>query len=119
MYAHTTLFANCYSLQVSNKLGRCQAIKVNMWLFLCGGLLLSFAPTIMWLIPARLLIGFASGYASVIVPIYLGELAPPTLRGTLGTLTQVCVTRHYYFNFLKFDHVTYDTRNHVCTFAYI
>eukprot|EP00953_Heterococcus_sp_UTEX-ZZ885_P028815 15360-Heterococcus_DN1.PRE.2 len=61
-----------------------------MWLFLCGGLLLSFAPTIMWLIPARLLIGFASGYASVIVPIYLGELAPPTLRGTLGTLTQCC-----------------------------
>eukprot|EP00953_Heterococcus_sp_UTEX-ZZ885_P027434 14715-Heterococcus_DN1.PRE.6 len=44
----------------------------------------------MWLIPARLLIGFASGYASVIVPIYLGELAPPTLRGTLGTLTQCC-----------------------------
>jgi MFS transporter, SP family, solute carrier family 2 (facilitated glucose transporter), member 3 len=94
--------------QVSNKLGRCEAIKVNMWLFLCGGLLLSFAPTIMWLIPARLLIGFASGYASVIVPIYLGELAPPTLRGTLGTLTQVCVTRQfvvYLFNCLNFSYV--------------
>ena len=24
----------------------------------------------------------------MVVPIYLGELAPPTLRGTLGTLTQ-------------------------------
>ena len=28
------------------------------------------------------------GYSSVLVPIYLGELAPPTLRGMLGTLTQ-------------------------------
>lgn len=27
-------------------------------------------------------------FAGVVVPIYLGELAPPTLRGTLGTLTQ-------------------------------
>jgi SP family facilitated glucose transporter-like MFS transporter 3 len=26
-------------------------------------------------------IGFASGFSSVLVPIYLGELAPPTLRG--------------------------------------
>lgn len=24
----------------------------------------------------------------MVVPIYLGELAPPTLRGTLGTMTQ-------------------------------
>lgn len=27
-------------------------------------------------------------FAGVVVPIYLGELAPPTLRGALGTLTQ-------------------------------
>ncbi|TFJ85006.1 hypothetical protein NSK_003430 [Nannochloropsis salina CCMP1776] len=46
------------------------------------------APSIFWLIPARFIIGLASGFASVLVPIYLGELAPPTLRGTLGTLTQ-------------------------------
>lgn len=24
----------------------------------------------------------------MVIPIYLGELAPPTLRGTLGTMTQ-------------------------------
>jgi SP family facilitated glucose transporter-like MFS transporter 3 len=37
---------------------------------------------------ARFVIGFASGYSSVLVPIYLGEMAPPTLRGMLGTVTQ-------------------------------
>lgn len=40
------------------------------------------------LIFSRLIIGFASGVSSVVVPVYLGEIAPPTLRGTLGTCTQ-------------------------------
>jgi SP family facilitated glucose transporter-like MFS transporter 3 len=37
---------------------------------------------------ARFVLGFSSGVATVLVPIYLGELAPPTLRGTLGTINQ-------------------------------
>ncbi|KAG5190730.1 solute carrier family facilitated glucose transporter member 3 [Tribonema minus] len=74
--------------KVSNLQGRSAAIKGNMWLFLAGGAALTIAPSIYWIIAGRVLVGFASGYASVIVPIYLGELAPPTLRGTLGTLTQ-------------------------------
>ena len=40
------------------------------------------------IILSRFVIGFASGYTTVLVPIYLGEVAPPSLRGTLGTLTQ-------------------------------
>ena len=40
------------------------------------------------IILSRFIIGFASGYTTVLVPIYLGEVAPPSLRGTLGTLTQ-------------------------------
>jgi SP family facilitated glucose transporter-like MFS transporter 3 len=40
------------------------------------------------LILARLVVGMASGFSSVLVPIYLGELAPPILRGTFGTATQ-------------------------------
>ena len=49
---------------------------------------MSLAPNIYFLIPARLIIGCASGLSSVVVPVYLGEIAPPTLRGTLGTCTQ-------------------------------
>ena len=30
-------------------------------------------------------------FSSVVVPIYLGELAPPALRGTLGTTTQLAL----------------------------
>eukprot|EP00752_Nemacystus_decipiens_P004333 g3958.t1 len=73
---------------VSNKSGRRGAIIVNTWIYLVGGLLFSLAPSVLWLIPARFMIGFACGFSSVVIPIYLGELAPPTLRGTLGTMTQ-------------------------------
>jgi SP family facilitated glucose transporter-like MFS transporter 3 len=37
---------------------------------------------------ARALIGVSSGASTVLVPIYLGELAPPNLRGVIGTMTQ-------------------------------
>ena len=46
------------------------------------------AMSMLHLMAARFIIGFASGLSSVVVPVYLGEIAPPTLRGTLGTCTQ-------------------------------
>jgi SP family facilitated glucose transporter-like MFS transporter 3 len=51
-------------------------------------MLLKVAQDMLTIILARFIIGFASGYTTVLVPIYLGEVAPPSLRGTLGTLTQ-------------------------------
>jgi MFS transporter, SP family, solute carrier family 2 (facilitated glucose transporter), member 3 len=68
--------------------GRRGALLIDTWTFLLGGLLQTFAPDLYTIILSRFIIGFASGYSSVLVPIYLGELAPPTLRGMLGTLTQ-------------------------------
>lgn len=68
--------------------GRRGALLINMWTFLIGGLIQTFALDMFTIIIARLIIGFASGFSSVLVPIYLGELSPPSLRGMLGTLTQ-------------------------------
>ena len=73
---------------LADQRGRRGALLINTWLFLLGGLVQSFALNMYFIIVARFIIGFASGISSVLVPIYLGELAPPTLRGTLGTLTQ-------------------------------
>ena len=61
---------------------------INIWIFFIGGLIMSLAPNIYFITAARLIVGFASGLSSVVVPVYLGEIAPPTLRGTLGTCTQ-------------------------------
>lgn len=68
--------------------GRRGALLINVWAFLFGGLLQTFAIDMYSIIVARFIIGFASGTSSVLVPVYLGELAPPALRGLFGTLTQ-------------------------------
>jgi len=68
--------------------GRRGALMINMWTFILGGILQTLAMDMSTIIVSRFIIGFASGFSSVLVPIYLGELAPPTMRGTLGTLTQ-------------------------------
>jgi hypothetical protein len=68
--------------------GRKWALGVNGLGFLVAGILQTFAPTLPVLTVARFVVGLMSGIASVLVPIYLGELAPPHLRGTLGTVNQ-------------------------------
>lgn len=68
--------------------GRRGALLICTWTFLLGGIIQTTAINMYTIIAARFVIGLASGISTVIVPIYLGELAPPTLRGTLGTLTQ-------------------------------
>lgn len=46
---------------VSNKRGRRGAIIVNTWIYLVGGIVFALAPNVVWLVPARFLIGFACG----------------------------------------------------------
>ena len=55
---------------------------------LCWGLELQRIDVV---IGARLLLGVACGATTVVVPVYLGELAPPRLRGAFGTLTQLAM----------------------------
>jgi SP family facilitated glucose transporter-like MFS transporter 3 len=77
--------------RLADSRGRRGAILIDIWIFLLGGLVQTIAQDMLTIIIARLIIGFASGYSSVLVPIYLGELSPPSLRGQLGTLTQFCL----------------------------
>ena len=63
---------------VSNKKGRWAAITVNTWLYIFGGELFRLAQCIMWLIPARFLVGFVSlnVYRGVLVFISCIRLVP-------------------------------------------
>ncbi|GMF21182.1 unnamed protein product [Phytophthora lilii] len=77
--------------QVSAKIGRKKTMFANSCLFIVSGAIMAFAIDIYMLIVGRFLVGIASGTATVIVPLYLGELAPPNLRGALGTTYQVAM----------------------------
>ncbi|KAG7373241.1 major facilitator superfamily sugar transporter [Nitzschia inconspicua] len=74
--------------QLSDSIGRKKALIFNAFGFAMTGLLQALAPNLKILTLARFLLGIESGVATVLVPVYLGELAPPKLRGTLGTINQ-------------------------------
>eukprot|EP00957_Ditylum_brightwellii_P142441 10852383-Ditylum_brightwellii.AAC.1 len=67
--------------KLADSQGRKGAFLIDMWIFLVGGLLQTLAIDMYMIIAARFIVGFGSGFCSVLVPIYLGELAPPNLRG--------------------------------------
>ena len=81
-------FGAIFAGTLADTRGRRGALMLVIWTFLLGGLIQSMALDMLTIIISRFIIGLASGSSSVLVPIYLGEMAPPTLRGTLGTMTQ-------------------------------
>ena len=44
------------------------------------------------LVAARVVIGLAVGSASMVVPLYIGETAPPKVRGALVSFNQLAIT---------------------------
>jgi MFS family permease len=78
--------------RVADRIGRRPAILITAVVFVVGVLLAAFAPTFWTLIAARLVIGLAVGSASMTVPLYIGEIAPPRMRGGLVSLNQLAIT---------------------------
>ncbi len=78
--------------RVSDKIGRRPAVLITAVVFIVGVLLAAFTPTYPLLLVARVIIGLAVGSASMIVPLYIGEIVPPRVRGGLVSLNQLAIT---------------------------
>jgi sugar porter (SP) family MFS transporter len=78
--------------RVSDWIGRRFAVLITAVVFIVGVLLAAFSPTYPSLLAARIIIGLAVGSASMIVPLYIGEIVPPRLRGGLVSLNQLAIT---------------------------
>ncbi|XP_053216601.1 solute carrier family 2, facilitated glucose transporter member 4 isoform X1 [Podarcis raffonei] len=79
---------------VSEWLGRKRAMIVNNGLAFLGGGFMGLAKlgkSYEMMIIGRFLIGAFSGFASGLVPMYVGEISPTNLRGALGTLNQLAI----------------------------
>lgn len=59
--------------KMADQRGRRGALLLCTWTFFAGGVLQTVALDMFTIIVARFIIGFASGYSSVLVPIYLGK----------------------------------------------
>jgi hypothetical protein len=82
------LLGSMSGARMADRLGRKNFLLSNNVLFITGGLLESLSSEIVMLSLGRLAIGVGCGGATVVVPMYLGEIAPANLRGSLGTMNQ-------------------------------
>ena len=74
------------------RLGRKFSLMIGAVLFVIGSLCSAFAPNTEVLIVARVLLGLAVGIASYTAPIYLSEIAPEKIRGSMISMYQLMIT---------------------------
>lgn len=78
--------------KLSDILGRKKMIIVNAIIFSAGAIGCSYAGNVTMLIVMRIIIGFAIGITSYVVPMYIAEMSPKRVRGALVTLNQLMIT---------------------------
>lgn len=77
---------------MSSRLGRKKTLMVGAILFVIGSLWSSITPNPEMLTAARVVLGLAVGIASYIAPLYLSEIAPEKIRGSMISLYQLMIT---------------------------
>ncbi|MBP7139073.1 MAG: sugar porter family MFS transporter [Syntrophaceae bacterium] len=73
-------------------LGRKRSLVLSGFIFCASSLVSALLPPLAVMYVCRFLLGFAIGIASFIVPLYLSETAPASIRGAMGTLFQLLIT---------------------------
>jgi sugar porter (SP) family MFS transporter len=86
--------------RLSDTLGRRPVILITAVVFVLGVLGAAFSPTLWFLIVMRFVIGLAVGSASMAVPLYISEVAPPRVRGALVSFNQLALTTGILIAFL-------------------
>ncbi|CAL7963731.1 putative metabolite transport protein YwtG [Gammaproteobacteria bacterium] len=91
----SVLFGAFVSAMISGRIadyyGRRRLMMFNALLFFCGSLCSFFAPTVLWLIISRTMVGFATGISSYVAPLYISELAPFRRRGIMVGFAQLFI----------------------------
>ncbi len=78
--------------RVTDKIGRRNILMVSGLIFAVGALWCGFSHSMESLVCARFFLGIAIGTASFAVPLYIAEISPARVRGSLVSLFQLMVT---------------------------
>jgi len=77
---------------LADRFGRRHVLIGAAMIFVGGTVGTALAPTFMVLLVGRLVVGVAIGTASFVTPVYISEIAPPALRGSLVAVNQLALT---------------------------
>eukprot|EP00877_Chromochloris_zofingiensis_P006596 jgi/Chrzof1/218/Cz01g07160.t1 len=75
----------------ADALGRRKAFMLCAVPMLIGPILSATANNLNTMVAGRLLAGVSIGLSSALVPLYISEIAPTAIRGTLGSLNQLMI----------------------------
>lgn len=74
---------------ISDRYGRRWTLKWAAILFTVSAILSAIAPNFIFLVVARMIGGFGVGAALIIAPMYIAEISPAKLRGTMVSFNQL------------------------------
>jgi sugar porter (SP) family MFS transporter len=77
--------------KVSDAIGRKKTILILALMFFGGVLFVVFAPGFEILVAGRIILGLAVGGASTVVPVFLAELAPFEIRGSITGRNELAI----------------------------
>jgi len=66
---------------IADRVGRKKSLVIAGVIFVFSTVACALAPSVVILVAARIALGYAVGVASVVVPLYLAEMAPASQRG--------------------------------------
>lgn len=95
-WAFSSLLFGCVigSVVAGRLTDRCGRKRMLVWvalLFAATSIATALAPSFTFFIAARLLGGVAVGAVSLLSPMYVAEVAPPSIRGRMGTFYQMSI----------------------------
>ncbi|KAF9208078.1 myo-inositol transporter [Haplosporangium sp. Z 27] len=77
---------------LSDLIGRKPVTLLSSVIFIIGAALMTFAHKYWLLLLGRVVVGVGVGLAALVVPLYIGELAPSAYRGRLVTINVLLIT---------------------------
>jgi MFS transporter, SP family, galactose:H+ symporter len=78
--------------RINDAIGRKKTLLLLAVIFTLGAIVTAFSPNFIFFLVCRIVVGLGIGAAASVVPIYISEVAPARLRGSLVTFNQLAIT---------------------------
>ena len=98
--------------KISDRIGRRTTIIVLAVMFFVGVLVAVFSPNYAILVVGRIILGLAVGGASTVVPVYLAELAPFEIRGSITGRNELAIVVGQFAAFVA-NYIIFATLGHI------
>jgi len=92
---------------LASGIGRKRSLQLAALIFIIGELVSAFSQSIWVLIGARAFLGLAVGIASYATPLYLAEIAPQKIRGSMISFYQFMITSGLLLAYLSDTYFAY------------